>query len=205
MPYQYPDGTVRALLQTDQVTEATRQALTNRLAEPPYQPTFFTATELALLRAICDRLLPQTDRPEPIDIAGGIDQRLAKNKSNGWRYDIMPIDGEAYRLGLQGVEESAQLLFQRSFQNISAEQQDSIISAVQEKRAPGDTWQQLASDRFFEELFAEAVENYYCHPLAQEEIGYVGMADVPNWQRIGLNQLEDREPKSIGHGAEGME
>ena len=201
MPDHYPDGTVRALLQTDQVTEPTRRALTERLAAPPYQPTFFTATEFELLRAVCDRLLPQTNRPEPIDIAGGIDQRLAGNKSNGWRYDMMPADGEAYRLGLKGLEESAQLTFQRSFQNISAEQQDNTLKAVQQKQAPGDTWQQLAADRFFEELLAEAVENYYSHPLAQEEIGYVGMADVPTWQRIGLNELEDREPRSTGHGA----
>lgn len=201
MPDHYPDGTVRALLQTDQVTEPTRRVLTERLAEQPRQPTFFTPDEFQLLQAICDRLVPQADRPERIDIAGVIDQRLADNKSNGWRYDVMPADGTAYRLGLQGAEESAQLTFQRSFQNISAEQQDSILRAIQEERAPGDTWQQLAADRFFEELLAEAVENYYSHPLAQEEIGYVGMADVPTWQRIGLNQLEDREPTSRGQRA----
>lgn len=197
MPDHYPDGTVRALLQTDQVTEPTRRALTERLTARPHQPTFFTPDEFQLLQAICDRLVPQHDRPERIDIAGGIDKRLADNKSDGWRYDVMPADGDAYRLGLQGVEESAQLLFQRSFQNISAEQQDNILKAIQEKRAPGATWQRLAADRFFEELLAESVENYYSHPLAQEEIGYVGMADVPTWQRIGLNQLEDREPTSI--------
>lgn len=200
MPDHYPDGTVRALLQTDQVTETTRQVLTKRLAEPPHQPTFFTPDEFQLLQAICDRLVPQHDRPELIDITGAIDQRLADNKSNGWRYDVMPADGEAYRLGIKGAEESAQVLFQRSFQNISAEQQDNILKAIQEKRAPGDTWQQLAADRFFEELLAEAVENYYSHPLAQEEIGYVGMADAPTWQRIGLNQLEDREPRRVGKG-----
>ncbi len=201
MPDHYPDGTVRALLQTDQVTEPTRRALTERLTEQPRQPTFFTPDEFQLLQAICDRLVPQTDRPERIDIAGAIDQRLTDNKSNGWRYDVMPADGEAYRLGLKGIDESAQLTFRRSFQNISAEQQDSILRAIQEKRSPGDTWQQLAADRFFEELLAEAVENYYSHPLAQEEIGYVGMSDVPTWQRIGLNQLEDREPTSIGQRA----
>ncbi|MBD2752153.1 gluconate 2-dehydrogenase subunit 3 family protein [Spirosoma validum] len=200
MNYHYPAGTVRALLETDQVTKPTRQALTERLKASSDQPVFFSTEEFSLLQAVCDRLIPQNNQSERIDITGGIDKRLTENKSDGWRYDVMPADGDAYKLGLKGIDESAQLLFQQPFQNISAEQQDFILKAVQTRQAPGDTWQELAADRFFEELLAEAVSTYYSHPLAQEDIGYVGMADVPTWQRIGLNQLEDREPKSIGQG-----
>lgn len=186
-------NSVRTLLNTDHVTDATRQVLTERLNAPPRQPEFFSADEFALLQAICNRLIPQNDRLEPIDMAGGIDERLTQNKSNGWRYDTMPADGDAYKLGLAGVEEIAQLLFQQSFRQLLGTQQDGILRLIQTGDAPGDTWQTLPADRFFEELLAEAVENYYSHPLAQEEIGYVGMADVPAWQRIGLNQLEQRE------------
>ncbi len=188
-----PQNTVRTLLATDHVTEATRQVLTERLNAPPRQPTFFSADEFSLLQAICDRLIPQYNRPEYIDVAGGIDERLSQNKSNGWRYDVMPADGDAYKQGLAGMEETAQALFQRSFRQLSGDQQDRIIGLIQTGDAPGDTWQTLPADRFFEELLAEASENYYSHPLAQEEIGYVGMADLPAWNRVGLNQLEDRE------------
>ena len=195
----YPSGTVRALLTTDLVTKATRQALTERLTTPPRQPSFFTPDEFALLEAVCARLIPQDDRSEPIDIAGGIDKRLSENKSDGWRYDSMPADGGAYKLGLKGIDESAQLTFHASFQHVSAEQQDIILKSVQLNQALGQSWQHLPANRFFEELLAEAVENYYSHPVAQEEIGYVGMADVPTWQRIGLNQLEDCEPRLVNH------
>ena len=51
----------------------------------------------------------------------------------------------------------------------------------------------MDAGRFFEELLAELTENYYAHPLAQEEIGYVGMADLPKWVNIGLNEKDDRE------------
>lgn len=193
----YPPYTVRDLLDTNQVTDATRQVLTERINAPYRQPAFFSVDEFALLQAICNRLIPQDNRPEPIDVVGGIDERLIQHKSNGWRYDVMPADGDAYKQGLAGVEESAQILFQRPFRQLSGIQQDSLLGLVQAGEAPGDTWQMLPSDRFFEELLAEAVENYYSHPLAQEEIGYVGMADVPAWQRIGLNQLEDREPRQL--------
>ncbi len=194
----YPDGTVRALLETDQVTDVTRRTLTERLnALPRSNPTFFTSDECTLLQAVCERLVPQTDRPEQIDIAGGIDERLTENKSNGWRYDTMPPDREAYRLGLKAINESAQALFDQPFLTLSNDQQDQVLSAVQRMDAPGETWQHLPGDRFFEELLAEVVEIYYSHPLTQETIGYVGMADVPGWKRVGLNQLEEREPKPV--------
>ncbi|SOD96605.1 gluconate 2-dehydrogenase subunit 3 family protein [Spirosoma fluviale] len=194
----YPPNTVRDLLKTDQVTEATRQELTERLNTSSHPPTFFTAQECDLLQAICRRLIPQDDHEQLIDIAGNIDKRLTENKGDGWRYDVMPADGDAYKLGLKGIDESALLRFGQSFQSLSTEQQDVLLGAVQKNEAPGQIWQQLPADRFFEELLTEAAENYYSHPLAQEEIGYVGMADVPTWQRIGLNQLEDREPRAEG-------
>lgn len=195
---RYPSNTVRDLLKTDQVTDATRQVLTERLDAPVHRPTFFTAQECDLLQAVCMRLVPQDDHPELIDIAGNIDKRLSQQKSDGWRYDTMPTDGDAYKLGLKAIDESSLLRFGQPFQSLSTEQQDILLAAVQKSEAPGPIWQQLPADRFFEELLTEATENYYSHPLAQEEIGYVGMADVPTWQRIGLNQLEDREPREEG-------
>ena len=195
----YPAGTVRTLLNTDQVTDATRQALIQRLNAPLRQPTFFTTNEFTLLQAVCARLIPQDDRlkADPIDIAGGIDKRLTERTSNGWRYNAMPADGDAYRLGLVGIDESAIGLYERPFQQLPDNQQDGVIKAIQSMDPPGAVWQRLPVERFFEELLAEAVEIYYSHPLAQEEIGYVGMADVATWQRLGLDQLEDREPRPL--------
>ena len=195
----YPAGSVRALLNTDQVTDATRQALTQRLNAPLRQPTFFTAHEFALLQAVCDRLIPQDERlkVDHIDIVGSIDKRLTEGTSNGWRYDAMPADGDAYRSGLAGIDESAIGLHGHPFQQLPDNQQDDVLKAIQAMDPPGAVWQRLPVGRFFEELLAEAVEMYYSHPLAQEEIGYVGMADVPTWQRLGLDQLEDREPRPI--------
>ncbi len=195
MPYH--TGTVRALLDTSLIIEATRQVLTERLNTPSHQPAFFSAEEFALLQIICDRLIPQDEGTKSIDVAGGIDQRLSEQKSDGWRYDTMPADGEAYKLGLKGVDESARILFKQRFERLSGDQQDQVLKAIQEGQVSGEIWRKLPANRFFEELLAEAVENYYSHPLAQEEIGYVGMADTPGWQLIELNQLEDREPREI--------
>ena len=186
------ENTLLTLLPTDLVTDPTRDVLTERLNAPARQPTFFTPDEFALLETVCDRLVPQ-QATERIDMAGAIDERLTEGGSDGWRYDDMPPDDEAYRLGLRGITESAEGIFGGAFQNLSDEQQDKVLASIQAMDAPGDTWQKIPADRFFEELLTEASEAYYSHPLAQAEINYVGMADAPGWQRIGLNELEERE------------
>jgi hypothetical protein len=193
----YPEGTVRALLQTDLVTEATRAALLPRLDTSAYTPQFFDEKTYELLRAVAARIYPQPERTEPIELAPVVDKRLAEGDSDGWRYDAMPPDREAYRLGLGGINQAAQALFQQPFVHLSESKQDHVIEAVAAGMAPGENWQLLPMDRFFEELLAELAEAYYSHPLAQEEIGYVGMADVPGWTHIEPNQLEPREPEEV--------
>ena len=194
---KYPEGTVRALLATDMVTPATRAALEGRLNASVHEPQFFEPQTYALLQAVAARLIPQPDRAEPIDIVAGVDQRLLEGKADGWRYDAMPPDREAYRLGLGGINQAAEALFQQSFLHLPEAQQEAVLEAVAAGTAPGENWQQLPVARFFEEMLAELTENYYSHPLAQEEIGYVGMADVPGWAHIQPGQLEPREPEEV--------
>ncbi len=184
--------TAITLLKTDLVTDPTRDVLTERLNAPARQPTFFSSDEFILLEAVCDRLVPQ-QAAERIDMAGPIDKRLTEGAGDGWRYDDMPPDGEAYRLGLRGIVESAEAMFGSSFQNLSDEQRDKVLGGIQAMNVPGETWKTLPADLFFEELIADAAGAYYSHPLAQAEIKYVGMADAPGWHRIGLNDLEERE------------
>ncbi|TPG65631.1 gluconate 2-dehydrogenase subunit 3 family protein [Hymenobacter nivis] len=191
----YPAGTVRALLPTAHVSDATRAALQQRLDAPAdYVPQFLAPETFALLEAVAACLFPQPDRPEqPIPLAPSVDQRLLEGRSDGWRYDALPPDREAYRLGLGGIQEIAQALFGQDFERLDAGQQGQVVGALAGGNPPGTTWQTLNADRFFEEMLAELTTIYYAHPLAQEEIGYVGMADLPAWTKIGLNEKEARE------------
>jgi len=198
MTSPYPDGTVRALLETEHVSEATRQALQARLNAPAYTPEFLSAEAYELLRAVAACLFPQPDRAEPIELAPAVDRRLAEGLSDGWRYDTMPPDREAYRLGLGGINQSAEALYQRPFRALGPAEQAAVLQLVQEEKAPGEAWQTVPAGRFFEELLAELTELYYSNPLAQEEIGFAGQADLPGWTRIGLNEREAREPLPKG-------
>ena len=170
-------GSLLALINSDYVTLATRKALQERLDKfPVSDPLFFTEVEFNRLQLVCNHLVPQTES-DRIDIAGLIDERLANQKTDGWRYDELPNDGEAYRLFLTGISQTAEVLFDHSFDTITSEQQAKILMAVQQGEATGPAWQQLPTNRFFEELLAEVTEIYYSHPMAQQRIGYTGMAD----------------------------
>ncbi|MBM0745365.1 gluconate 2-dehydrogenase subunit 3 family protein (plasmid) [Phormidium sp. CLA17] len=192
----YPSGTVRHLLSTSQVTPKTKEVLQQRLEVSDSKPSFFDQASFAILQAAAARLIPQVE-VEAIALALALDQRLATGIGDGWRYDTVPPDSKAHQLGLQGLEESARSLFGKGFISLNEAEQDAVLQAVQQAKAPGTTWETLPSDLYFEELLVELTEAYYSHPLAQEAIGYVGMADAHGWQAIGLNQLEPWEPQTL--------
>lgn len=201
----YPKGTTSRLLATDLVTPKTREVLGARIAAYEHpgapEPGFFSSDEFRTLQAVCARLIPQPDRDHPIDLAGAIDQRLAASKTNGWRYDTMPPDGEAFRRALRGLDETARTMSNGApdinFERLDASTQDVVLTAVQRGDAAGDVWETMPSTRWFEELLTELATSYYSHPLAQDEIGFAGYADAHGWQRIGLNELELFEPRPI--------
>jgi hypothetical protein len=199
------------LVETDLVTPATRAVIESRLVPddtptaPVQKPRFFEAEAFDTLRAACARLIPQADRTRPVDLAGAVDERLAAGRCDGWRYSRMPPDGEAYRRGLHGLDESARAMFGASFVALDAPGQDEVLLAVQRNEAQGQEWETIPAYRFFEELLAELTECYYSDPLTQEEIGYVGFADAHGWNAIGLNELEAHEPRGIEESTDGGE
>ncbi len=185
---KYPFGSVRALLETDWVTEPTRKVLLERFdAGENYAPRFFDARDYAALKAVCEILAPS--EIVPLDfVPGEIDERLDKNTGNGWRYAKMPPDGEAFRRWLRGLNDIAEQKFDCDFQSLTIEKRNEILQFVRRGEINSEVWRDFNSRLFLEELLAEFAEIFYAHPLAQEEIGYIGFADAHGWQKIGLNE-----------------
>lgn len=206
--HRYPRGTFAGLVDTPFVTAPTRAALAARMAKPAVaEPRYLDAAEFALLGAVCDRLLDQDGdgllvgqdaRDRRVDVAGAIDARLASGETDGWRYDALPDDGTAMRRGLAGFDETARRLAGAPFRDLAPADRDRVIEAVAAGDPPGEVWATLPAKPFFEDLLAVATESYYAHPLAQEEIGYVGYADARGWQQIALGEREPREPEPVG-------
>ncbi len=194
----YPPGTVHMLIESDLVTAPTRSALRARLDKPAAAtPRFFDRHAFHTLHAVCARLIPQPERPRPIDLAGLLDARLADGASDGWRYAEMPRKAVMHAHGLMGLDQSAQAGSGLAFVALSGTAQDGVLGAVQAGVAKGAIWTLMNSARYFEELLAQLADIYFAHPLALEAIGYAGMADARGWHAIGLDERDAHEPAPI--------
>ena len=182
--------------------EKTRRLVQERVEQVPgYR--FFSVDEIALMEALCDCILPQTDRSDDarVAIAPWIDQRLAQGKTAGYRYETMPDDRQAYRLGLQGFSQTANHLFGKQFQDLSHKQQADVIKQVAEGSPPGEAWQQVPAEQFFQMLINNIISEYYAHPAAWSEIGFNGPASPRGHIRLKLGmrdswEAEETQPHS---------
>jgi len=195
MQQRYALGTVEALIDTNFVTPATRQVLKERMTLAEAKPSFFDSHAFDTLSIVCDRLMAQDSKNRIVNVALFIDERLKNKTCDGWRYNNMPPDEKMYLDGIKGIEETANLSFEKRFSQLTILQQTEILGAIQEGTAEGAIWKEMESPLFFEELLAEITEIFFSYPLVQEEMGYVGMADANGWINIGLNQRDEIEPE----------
>lgn len=172
-----PDLTsAETLISSPLLTPATRTALEGRLNQRPPSPSVFTPQEFALLELASRQLVPHD--PATLPLAAQIDARLSRGLTDGWRYDQLPPDAEAYRQLLASLP--------AEFQSTDDAGRISALSAAQE-----------AHPKIFEELLAELTEGFYSNPLNQLAIGYVGFADAGGWSDTHLNQLDSHELEAL--------
>jgi len=173
--------------------EATRKVVLARVEQvPPIR--FLSQREAGLLSAIMDRIIPQDDRDEQhrIPIVNWVDDRLYTGRIDGYRFDDMPPDRDAYRLALQGIEAIAQHLHGRAFIDLDDIQQDEVLVTMHDGNPPAgdDIWQQAPVTRCWLLFVQDAIEAYYAHPYAWDEVGFGG----PSYPR-GYFRLENGQPE----------
>lgn len=178
--------------------EATRAVVVKRVEDPP-PLRFFSAEEIPLLRAVCDRIVPQDDRDDAhkIPLINGIDERLYQNRGDGYRYESMPPDREAYHLGLQAIDAIAQHLHGRSFVECGPREQDHVLKTIHDGEPPAgqDIWDRMPTHRFWVLLVQDVLEQYYAHPWAWDEIGFGGPAYPRAYMRLENGEPEPWEVK----------
>ena len=166
---------------------ATRAEVENRVYNVP-EIRFFTVEELPLIAAVCDRIIPQDDRlPEwRVPVVNYIDERLFENTISGYRYEDMPPDREAHRLGLQAIDQTARDIHGSAFLALDRLKQDLVLKSIHdgEKLAAPDIWARMSIDRYWQLLVGDCVSAYYAHPWAWDEIGYGGPAYPRAYMRL---------------------
>lgn len=178
----------------------TREVVLKRVNEtPPIR--FFTPDEARTMEIVCDHIIPQDDRDEQhkIPILPRIDERLYTNRHDGYRFEGMPSDGEAFQLGLRALDEIAQHLHGARFADIGWRQQDLILKSLHDGKpaAADEIWKRMPVHRFWLLLVGDCADAYYAHPWAWDEIGYGGPAYPRAYMRLegGLAEPWEKDEK----------
>lgn len=173
---EYPGWNVMS--QQEHWDEATRSLILRRVHDvPPIR--FFSLSEVQVLNALAERVLPQNDRSpeERIPIVPWIDNRCYNHIIDGWRFEDMPPEEEAWRMGIRGIDEAAQMRFSRPFVDLGDDDQDTVLRLIGEGNPPGKVWQWLPARRFWVFIVLRQICSvYYAHPTSWDEIGFGGPA-----------------------------
>jgi hypothetical protein len=151
-------------------TNAVARALTNasdRLLRIEQKPPirFFSAYEEKVLEAVIDRLIPQ-DVPlleKRIDLVPVIDDRLYKNALNGFRYEDMLSDRDAYCEGLRAIEEMSRRRFNTRFVDLSGSSQELILNSLRDNEPDPahEVWKRILVHRFWNMLVRDCADACY--------------------------------------------
>ena len=193
MPYRSPDQRAvtpqhrgrfpgyDVLDEVERWDDVTAGVVLARLA-PTTGLSFFTPAESATASALCDLLLHQDSEPR-IPVVALIDRRLAVGETDGWHYDDMPEDGQAWRDTLRYLDEDATGLHGEVFCKIDLSFRAAIVQSVQDLGS--DPWHGLPATQVWSLWTRYACAEFYAHPWAWNEIGFGGPAYPRGYKNRG--------------------
>jgi len=199
-PGYYPG--FRTLSQSPYWDAATRNVVTLRVTDPP-ERRFFTAYEWKFWETVFSHLIPQTDRtPErQIPLIPPLDARLYANRTDGYRYETMPQDREAYKIGIEAINNESAARFGGEFLDLGHWQQEKVLQAIHDGRpeASPEIWKSMSVSRFWELIMHDAMKAYYGHPWAWDEVGFGGPAYPRAYMRLENGEPEPWEVREKRH------
>ena len=167
----------------------------------PAPVKFFTESEESCARALLNLLTGQdgSEGELAVPVLEMVDARLAAGETDGWRYDDMPEDGQAWRNTLTLLDADAHQLAGAAFAHAPPADQARLVQAVQDL-ASGN-WHGLPAAHVWSLWTRYACTAFYAHPSAWAEIGFPGPAYPRGYKNIGVGK---REPFEAGdaHPAE---
>jgi hypothetical protein len=173
---RYPGFDV--LTQRGHWDETTREVVLDRLYNvPPFR--HLTPSEQATLKALCDQVIPQADRPPDrhVPLAPWIDLAMEQSSLGGFRFEDMPPNDVAWRQGLAGLDQTARILCGRAFAELSDADRDRVLEVIRAGQPPGEVWTQMPAQRWWIYVALNQISGvYYAHPFAWDEIGFGGPA-----------------------------
>jgi Gluconate 2-dehydrogenase subunit 3 len=150
---------------------------------------FFSGREARTAQALLNRLLAQDDEPR-VPVFEVVDRRLAERDGDGYRYEDMPEDPEAWRGSLAGLDRDAQDWLGLDFADLAEDDQRDVIERV---RLCEGSWHGLPAARVFSLWMRYACGAFYAHPWAWNEMGFGGPAYPRGYKHLALSGREPWE------------
>jgi Gluconate 2-dehydrogenase subunit 3 len=172
--------------------DAVTQGVVLRRLGPPPPLRFFTTEEEAACRPLLDRLLAQDADPR-IPLFELIDARLAEGETDGYRYEDMPHDGDAWRASLHALDDDARQAHGVGFAELGRADQIHLLERVR----TAARWHDLPGARLWSLWMRYACAAFYSHPWAWNEIGFGGPAYPRGYKAIGLDHRENWERPEV--------
>ncbi len=174
----------------------TRDVVLERVAVVP-SIEYFDAEAARFWSFVFEHVIPQSDRTPArrIPILNAVDRRLAIDTTVGYRFADMPPDRKAYELGLRAIDEEARVEGDVAFVELAFAARETVLQRIHDgqPRAAQEIWKQMSVHRFWQLLVSDAVDAYYAHPWAWDEIGFGGPAYPRAYTRLERGEPEPWE------------
>ena len=175
--------------QADRWDEATRTVVMARM-DPPAAPRFFTQTEQSAAAALFNQLLFQPEEPR-IPVMNMVDARLADHETDGWHYESMPADDQAWRVTLAALDADSKGKHGHTFAECKWDEQKDLLQGIQDLGI--DPWHGMTASQVWSLWTRYGCTAFYSHPLAWNEIGFDGPAYPSGYKNMGIDRLEGNE------------
>jgi hypothetical protein len=175
---------------------ATAGVVLERLS-PTTQLAFFSSFEVSVARPLLNLLMGQDGEPQ-VPVLELIDTRLARKETDGWHYDDLPEDADAWRQTLAWLDGDAHAAFSRHFARLVADEQTEVVQAVQDLAHDGKPWHDYPARQVWSLWTRYACTAFYSHPFAWNEMGFGGPAYPRGYLNRGVDRREHWEVADRG-------
>jgi hypothetical protein len=156
--------------------------------QPPLR--YFDTEQESVARPLMDLILDQHVEPR-VPVFEMVDQRLAELTTDGWRYEDLPPDAEAWSRSMTALDEDARERFGRPFSACSVRERGELLQTLLD--LGDDPWHGMKADRVWSLWYRYVCSAFYSHPWTWNEIGFPGPAYPRGYKNRGVNRLEPFE------------
>ena len=202
---RYPSYDVISKRDTPSWNDITRTVVDRRL-QIRDEPLFLDADRFRILQALCDRIISQpSNRMNKVPLAGLVDRMLEQTRSVGHRRSSMPPLREAWRRGLDALNDEARVRFGATFADLPAGRQDTVLEMLQRGDVRSPAWAGITAQSFFKHrVLHDVTTSYFTHPTSWNEIGFGGPASPRGYVRLEADRRDaweaEEDRRAVRHG-----